>query len=91
MTKNDVFEKKVRVYRNKIDKLDNKIVELLNKRGEIAQKVGNLKRQFSKDVYQPLREKEIIEGLKKKSVILDHIAIETIWNEIIKACKRLEE
>ncbi|MFX0036495.1 MAG: chorismate mutase [Candidatus Hermodarchaeota archaeon] len=91
MIKNDVFDKKLRVYRKKIDKLDNKIVELLNKRGKITQKVGNLKKQFSKDISQPLREKEIIERMKKKSVILSNLAIETIWNNIIAACKILEE
>ncbi|MFX0000795.1 MAG: chorismate mutase [Candidatus Hodarchaeota archaeon] len=90
MKENDNFEKELEKLRKDIDKIDNKIIELLGKRGIIAQKIGTLKRRLNKDIFQPQREKEIIEGIKRKSTVLKAISVEAIWREIIDACKLIQ-
>lgn len=90
MKENDEFEKDLEVFRKEIDKIDNKIIELLNERGTVVQKIGNLKRQVNKDVYQPQREKDIIDRIKNKSTILKPMSVEAIWKEIISASKLIQ-
>lgn len=87
----DIHKKELVVYRKEIDKIDDRIIELLNERGRIAQKIGNLKKQANKDLYQPQREKDIIERMKCKSVILNPMSVEAIWREIMDASKLIQE
>jgi len=90
MKKKEFYNKELGTYRKKIDKIDNKIINLLNKRGKIVQKVGSFKNKVHMDINQPQREKEIIERMKLKSMILKNISVETIWRDIIEACKVIE-
>jgi chorismate mutase/prephenate dehydratase len=76
--------------RIEISKLDNEIFERLNKRGEIAQKIGEIKKKLKLEVYQPHREKEVIDNIKKKASILKPTNLEAIWKEIIGACKDVQ-
>ena len=77
-------------YRKEIDKLDNDIIERLNKRGEIVQKIGYLKKLLSMEVNQPKRERDIIDRIKKKSMILKPMSVEAIWKEILSANKLIQ-
>ena len=77
-------------YREQISKIDNDIIELLNKRGSIIQKIGNLKIKLGMEINQPEREKEIINRIKKKSIILKPTSIESIWREIFIASKLIQ-
>ncbi|MFX1303264.1 MAG: chorismate mutase [Promethearchaeota archaeon] len=90
MKEKEFFERKLGKYRREIDKIDNKFINLLNKRGKIVQKIGILKNQVNKKIFQPQREKEIIERMKKKSEILKNVSIEAIWKEILSACKLIQ-
>ena len=76
--------------REEINKIDKKLIELLNMRGEIMQKVGEYKRNNNLGIYQPAREKEIIDKLKSMSTILKPNNIESIWKEIMGACKAIQ-
>jgi len=76
--------------RKDIDEIDNKLLNLLNKRAEIARNIGLLKNKEAIEVYQPEREKEIIEKIKAKTSILKKKNIEAIWKEIIGACKDIQ-
>jgi len=74
-------------YRNEIDIIDLKIIKLVEKRTDIAIKIGKIKKIHNLKLFQPQREKEIIEALQAKSKILDPNSIEAIWKEIIKCCR----
>jgi len=74
-------------YRNEIDIIDLKIIKLVEKRTDIAMKIGKIKKINHLKLFQPQREKEIIEALQAKSKILDPSSIEAIWKEIIKCCR----
>jgi chorismate mutase/prephenate dehydratase len=77
--------------RKKIDKIDNKIIKLLNDRGKIVREIGTIKKQSNLDIFQPEREKDVIQRMKMRSTILKNMSIEAIWREIIDACKLIQE
>ena len=76
-------------FRKDIDNIDKKILDLLNMRGEIVKKIGTYKKKNNIEIYQPAREKEIIDKLKNLSN-LKPSSIESIWKEIMGACKAIE-
>lgn len=90
MNEKENYKKQIEEYREKINKIDDKIIDLLNERGKVVQEVGNLKRSSNMDVYQPQREKEIIERIISKSKILKSTSIEAIWREILSASKLIQ-
>ncbi|MFX1409534.1 MAG: prephenate dehydratase [Promethearchaeota archaeon] len=77
-------------FRKIIDEIDNKIIELLNKRGIVVLKIGEIKKLLNLEVYQPQREKDIIEKLKSLSKILKPESIEAIWKEILSASRSIQ-
>ena len=50
-------------WRRRIDELDQKLVELLNRRAQCAVEIGRLKRNTNLPVYEPDREKMILENV----------------------------
>ena len=52
-------------WRSKIDEMDEQIVELINKRAEAAKAIGDLKRKAGMPVYEPQRETEVFEHVKR--------------------------
>ncbi|HWZ82450.1 MAG TPA: chorismate mutase [Terriglobales bacterium] len=52
-------------WRKKIDELDCKLVELLNQRAAAAIRIGRLKRNTDLPIYEPQREREVIENVQK--------------------------
>ena len=77
-------------FRKQIDEIDEELIELLNKRGDLAKKIGELKNKENIEVFQPKREKIIIERMKSLSKILNPNSIESIWKEIIGACRAIQ-
>ncbi len=84
-------EKELEDLRKNIDEIDDQIIELLNQRGKIVKKVSNIKKLLRMDVHQPHREKQIIDRIKSKTTVLKGINIESIWKEIIGACKAIQD
>lgn len=78
---------KIENLREDIDKIDDKIVDLLNMRAKLVVEIGNLKKKIRIKILQPQREKEILERVKKKSILLKSTSIEAIWKEILNACR----
>ncbi|MBN1216062.1 MAG: prephenate dehydratase [Candidatus Lokiarchaeota archaeon] len=76
--------------RKKIDLIDKKILELLDERCSIVLKIGEIKKELNIETYQPNREREIINNLKKTSKTLNDVSIESIWKEIIGASKLIQ-
>ena len=58
---------KLEQYREEIVSLNDQILELLSKRGELAQKIGEEKIKQGTRVYDPQREKEMINQLLDKN------------------------
>jgi chorismate mutase len=52
-------------WRRRIDELDRKLVELLNQRAQCAVEIGRLKRDTKLPVYEPDREKIILENVSR--------------------------
>jgi chorismate mutase/prephenate dehydratase len=84
------LNKKLEELRRKIDDIDFKVIDLLNIRGEIALEISTIKNLLNLDIYQPQREKEIIEQLISKSKLLKAETIEAIWKEIFSASKLIQ-
>lgn len=51
-------------WRKKIDELDGKLVELLSERARSAQEIGKLKRDTSLPIYEPDRERIVLENVQ---------------------------
>lgn len=78
-------------YRKDIDEIDDSLIDLLNKRGNISLKISFIKKNLNLDIYQPVREKKIIQRIRSKSTIYKPANIESIWNEIFGASKAIQD
>ena len=80
-------------FRDQLDEIDDRILLLLHNRAEVVRKVGKLKAETGvKNVYVPHREIEILARLRAKN--RNHFpvgAMDTIFAEIISACRSLEK
>lgn len=52
-------------WRRKIDELDSKLVELLSERARAAHQIGKLKREASLPIYEPDRERIVLEHVQQ--------------------------
>jgi len=52
-------------WRKQIDEMDEQIVQLISKRAEAAKAIGELKKQSTLPVYEPARETEVFEHVKR--------------------------
>ena len=78
-------------YRKLIDEIDLKIADLIEERVEIAKKIGSIKKEKGMPILQSEREAEIIYNMKKSISSLSQESTASIWKEIIKACRLMEE
>ncbi|MHB9154748.1 MAG: prephenate dehydratase [Endomicrobiales bacterium] len=77
--------------RSRIDEVDRRMLALLNRRASLARQVGKLKARAGQDFYIPHREKKIVSGLLKENRgPLSALALESIYREILNACRSLE-
>jgi chorismate mutase len=79
-------------FRKDIDRVDEVIVRLLNERARVACEIGRLKKAEGVPVYQPDREKEVIEHVRSIAVEgpLGPEAIVRLFERIIDEARRLE-
>lgn len=79
-------------WRVKIDELDLKVVELINQRAAAAQEIGKLKNNTNLPVYEPQREKRILENVKKANRgPLPDSEIQHIFERIIDVMRRFQQ
>lgn len=52
-------------WRTKIDEMDEQIVALISKRAEAAKAIGDIKRQGTLPVYEPQRERDVFDHVKR--------------------------
>ena len=84
-------EAQVDVLRRRIDQIDDQLMRLLNSRSACAVEIGRIKRQIGMAVYQPEREKWILERAEKNNPgPLDSGAVRRVFERVIDESRRLE-
>jgi chorismate mutase-like protein len=78
--------------RNDIDRVDEVLVRLLNERARVACEIGRLKKEQGVPIYQPEREKQVLEHVRNVAVEgpLGPEAIARLFERIIDEARRLE-
>lgn len=77
--------------RRNIDQVDAVLVKLLNQRAQWALDVGDVKKEAGIAVYQPDREKEVLDSVQEQNRgPLGHGAIQRLFERIIDESRRLE-
>jgi chorismate mutase / prephenate dehydratase len=78
--------------RQEIDRLDRQILELLSRRVKCALSLAEQKRQEHRAIYDPAREREVIDRLVlANNGELSESSIKRIFGEIISACRAAQE
>lgn len=78
-------------YRRRIDELDEQLVSLLNERATCADEIGRLKEQVGMEVYQPGRERDVLEHVRRVNAgPLADVAMIRLFERIIDESRRLE-
>jgi len=78
-------------WRRKMDEIDKQLVELLNERCKCALEIGHLKLQSKIPLYQPAREKEVLDNAETNNQgPLSHEAIRRLFERIIDEARSAE-
>ena len=77
--------------RRRIDEIDEQLVRLLNARAECALAIGREKRVLGLELYQPAREKDVLEHVQtvNRGPLDDH-AVKRLFERVIDEARRLE-
>jgi chorismate mutase len=77
--------------RRRIDEIDEQLVRLLNARAECALAIGREKRVLGLEVYQPAREKDVLDHVQTiNRGPLDDRAVRRLFERVIEEARRLE-
>ncbi|HET8965567.1 MAG TPA: chorismate mutase [Candidatus Acidoferrum sp.] len=77
--------------RRRIDELDRKLVELLNERSKCALEIGKLKQEQHLPLYQPDREKEVLQNAEHNNRgPLSNAAVRRLFERIIDEARSAE-
>ncbi len=82
----------LKTLRTQVDRLDQSLLDLLNQRGKLVQHIGALKAQNGQSIFVPGRERSLLKEIKaKNSGPLSNEAIESLFGEVIHACRNLQK
>ncbi len=90
MEKKENINEELEELRENIDKIDDSLIELLNKRAGLVIEIGKIKKKHNLEIYQPPRERAILNHVREKSSTLGATDMESIWKEIMGACKNIQ-
>ncbi|MEM2974634.1 MAG: prephenate dehydratase [Candidatus Micrarchaeia archaeon] len=76
--------------RKQIDRIDEQIIKLLNRRAQIVIEIGKEKRKAGIPAYSPSRERQILDRLSSRKMLLPRKGMEAIFREIISASRSIE-
>ncbi|HXD74404.1 MAG TPA: chorismate mutase [Vicinamibacterales bacterium] len=78
--------------RKDIDRVDEVLVRLLNERARCACEIGRIKKEQKVEIYQPEREKQVLEHVKNVAADgpLEPEAIARLFERIMDEARRLE-
>lgn len=79
--------------RQEIDSIDKALLDQIKRRIAVAKVIGDYKKANNLPVYQPEREKLIIESKRElaKQAGLDEELVEKLFTEIIEYCRNIQE
>ena len=78
-------------WRRRIDEIDRKLVELLNERSRCAIEIGRLKQSEHLPLFQPDREREVLENAESANPgPLSDAAIRRLFERIIDEARSVE-
>jgi chorismate mutase len=78
-------------WRRQIDEIDRKLVELLNQRSRCALEIGKIKQAENLPLYQPDREREVLENAERINAgPLTDAAIRRLFERIIDEARSAE-
>jgi chorismate mutase len=78
-------------WRRRIDEIDRQLVELLNERSRCALEIGKIKHAEHLPLYQPEREREVLENAEKRNPgPLSDAAIRRLFERIIDEARSAE-
>jgi len=87
----DVDDARIAELRRRIDQIDDQLMKLLNSRSACAVEIGRIKRAVGMAVYQPEREKWILDRVEKNNPgPLDSTALRRVFERVIDEGRRLE-
>src|ERR1700685_2733744 len=78
-------------WRRRIDYIDRKLVQLLNERSHCALEIGKIKQEQKLPLYQPDREREVLENAERTTPgPLSNAAIRRLFERIIDEARAAE-
>jgi chorismate mutase len=78
-------------WRKKIDDLDRRLVELLNQRAQCAHEIGKLKRNSGMPIYEPDREKIILENIKRNNQgPLSEMQLRMVYERLVDVMRQIQ-
>jgi chorismate mutase len=78
-------------WRRRIDDIDRKLVQLLNERSHCALEIGKIKQEQKLPLYQPDREREVLENAERANPgPLSDAAIRRLFERIIDEARAAE-
>ena len=78
-------------WRKKIDDLDRRLVELLNERAQCAHEIGKLKRNSGMPIYEPDREKIILENIKRNNQgPLSEMQLRMVYERLVDVMRQIQ-
>jgi chorismate mutase len=87
----DAAAKAMEEWRRRIDEIDRQLIQLLNERSQCALEIGKVKRQCNLAVYQPEREREVLENAERANDgPLADTAIRRLFERILDEARSLE-
>jgi chorismate mutase len=79
-------------WRKRIDELDRKLVRMLNQRARAARRIGRLKRDTNMPIYEPRRERIILQNIAKANRgPFPQAELQRIFKRIIGVMRRLQQ
>ena len=90
MSSTQLTSSEIENLRQQIEAINTEIIQLIANRVKVAEKIGEHKKAQNKDVYQPDREKEVLQSCHKQAteVGLDGETIESIFAKIIQLSRK---
>jgi chorismate mutase len=86
-----VPDKSVENWRGKIDEIDRRLVELLNERSRCVVEIGRIKQTTGEALYQPDREKQVLDGVVRANPgPLPDAAIRRLFERILDEARSVE-
>ena len=86
-----VPDKNVEDWRRKIDEIDRRLVELLNERSRCVVEIGRIKQVSGEALYQPDREKQVLDGVVHANPgPLPDAAIRRLFERILDEARSVE-